>query len=91
MAVDTRNKRASCLTSALPVVVGPIGANPDGAFVQADRQQMGWIYAGINVGTDLPAGGGTRRRRISFAYYGYVSPVQTNPVKHPIITFTIED
>jgi len=41
MAVDTENKRRSVI-QVLPVA--------DGTVVQADRQQVGWLYAGIAVG-----------------------------------------
>ena len=86
MAVDTQNKRASCLTSALPFL-GPLGADPDGSFIQADRQQMGWIYAGINVGSELPSSGGTKRRRITFSLYQYLSPPYTVELTLPIVSY----
>ena len=47
MAIDTELKRKSAETvgkvTRPPIVV------PDGTLGQADRQQIGWIYAGILV------------------------------------------
>ena len=49
MAIDTRNKRASVLHHSQAGV--PLFPNPDGSLAnQADRQHVGMIYAGINVG-----------------------------------------
>lgn len=53
MAVDTRKKRASAL-----VVTSwwtPPAPTPDGAFDTADRQQIGWGYVGIPVGSAVVA------------------------------------
>lgn len=48
MAVDTRDKRASCLGIAgTPAFVAH---NPDGSFSQADRQQAAYAYRGILAG-----------------------------------------
>jgi len=47
MAVDTRNKRASAIMCWRQI---PIPPNPDGAISSsADRQQIGFAYAGIPV------------------------------------------
>jgi hypothetical protein len=46
MAVDTRNKRASCLGFASPWRVLP---NPDGAVGQPDRQHVAYSYPGIQA------------------------------------------
>lgn len=60
MAVDTRNKRASCLS--LDGARGRVWPSPDGSLAaQADRQQMGLIYPGILVGA-APTGLGAGRR-----------------------------
>ena len=45
MAVDTRNKRSSAINVASPWR-GMLPA-PDGAIDQADRQHVGFNYAGI--------------------------------------------
>lgn len=45
MAVDTRNKRASCLGIGGPVAL--VETDPDGTVAQADRQQAAYSYAGI--------------------------------------------
>lgn len=51
MAVDTRNRRASCLGFARGGV--PVWPHPDGDIAtQADRQHAGYSYPGILV---LPA------------------------------------
>ncbi|HND55711.1 MAG TPA: hypothetical protein PLV92_25020 [Pirellulaceae bacterium] len=53
MAVDTRNKRASCIAFSLPR--GRVYPNPDGDLAtKADRQQTAFSYSGI----DAAAGGG---------------------------------
>lgn len=47
MAVDTRNKRASCLGIArTPPTVFP---NPDGTIAQPDRQHTAYCYPGITA------------------------------------------
>ena len=46
MAVDTPNKRASCLSLTVQNL-GRVWPVPDGAFDQGDRQQIGFIYRGI--------------------------------------------
>jgi hypothetical protein len=49
MAVDTRNKRASCLGFANPPFA--VFPNPDGAITsQADRQHIAYVYPGILAG-----------------------------------------
>jgi hypothetical protein len=46
MAIDTRDKRGSCISIAGPYRI--ILPNPDaGAEDQADRQQMAYAYRGI--------------------------------------------
>lgn len=42
MAVDTRNKRASCLSLGLPF--GRVYPNPDGTIDSNDREQMSYVY-----------------------------------------------
>ena len=51
MAVDTRNKRASCLGLDGITQVFP---NPDGSITQPDRQQIAFAYPGIAA---APPGG----------------------------------
>lgn len=47
MAIDTRNKRASCLRVGRPWMTGfPL---PDGGIQAADRKQMAYSYAGIEA------------------------------------------
>lgn len=49
MAVDTRDKRASCLGIAGPYRV--VFPNPDGATTEeGDRQQVAYAYSGIEAG-----------------------------------------
>jgi hypothetical protein len=45
MAVDTRNKRASCLACGLDFRC--VRPDPDATIGAADRQQTAWMYAGI--------------------------------------------
>lgn len=45
MAIDTRRKRASVVNVARPWT--PPAIVPDGSFTQADRQHIGWSYAGL--------------------------------------------
>ena len=46
MAVDSKNKRASALTTgALAFLL--VAPDPDGAFSQADRQHIAYSYRGI--------------------------------------------
>jgi hypothetical protein len=45
MAVDTRNKRASCIGVGLPVP--SVLPNPDSTIDSNDRQMVTWLYAGI--------------------------------------------
>jgi hypothetical protein len=46
MAVDTPNKRASCLS--FNAHRGRVGPTPDGSLgIQKDRQQLGLTYPGI--------------------------------------------
>jgi hypothetical protein len=52
MAVDTRNKRASCVNVALPF--GRVFASPDGTLDESDRRQMGGCYAGIEAAEPSP-------------------------------------
>jgi hypothetical protein len=48
MALDTRDKRASAINVGLPWRILP---NPDGlALDQGDRQQVAYIYRGIDAG-----------------------------------------
>lgn len=49
MALDTRNKRASAIGIDSPWL--RVWPNPDGAFDQADRQQIAGKYSGILAGT----------------------------------------
>lgn len=60
MAVDTRNKRASCLS--LGASRAAIWPNPDASLAnQADRQQMAYVYPGILSG-GAPIGLGAGKR-----------------------------
>lgn len=54
MAIDTRNKRASCLGLNTPRRVFP---NPTGSSLSSvyGRQQTGFIYAGIDTTVVAPA------------------------------------
>ena len=45
MALDTKQKRSSAIGINLPFVV--LFPDPDGAVSQADRQDVGYSYAGI--------------------------------------------
>ena len=53
MAVDTRNKRASCL--GIDGITRQVFPNPDGAIGQPDRQHVAYKYAGIAA--SAPGGG----------------------------------
>ncbi len=54
MAIDTRERRASLIGLGLPgLAVAPL---PDGAVSEADRAQLGWLYAGLDY-TAVPAVG----------------------------------
>lgn len=46
MAIDTRNKRASCICLALPFRVLP---DPDAAIDEFDQQHLNFLYAGIDI------------------------------------------
>lgn len=81
---DTRNKRASCLTAANPCM-GTLGGNPDGLIAQADRQQMGYIYAGIAVGSTLPDTTSQKRHRQGIAYFTMTSPPILFPPTFPVV------
>jgi len=48
MAVDTRNKRASLVSFALPF--GRVFPAADGAISTADRKHLGFSYPGIAAG-----------------------------------------
>ncbi|MGH7179991.1 MAG: hypothetical protein ACREJC_21620 [Tepidisphaeraceae bacterium] len=49
MAIDTRDRRASCINFDLPC--GRVYPNPDGSLAsQADRQHMAGKYPGILAG-----------------------------------------
>lgn len=51
MAVDTRNKRASCL--GIGHITRSVLPDPDGTVGQEDRQQCAYSYSGLQAG--LPA------------------------------------
>lgn len=51
MAVDTRNKRASAISTTLPWR-GLLPA-PDGTIDEYDRQQVAFVYAGILAGEPI--------------------------------------
>lgn len=53
MAVDTRNKRASCISFGLPF--GRVFPSADGAITAPDRKQMVGSYPGIAA--DAPTSG----------------------------------
>lgn len=69
MAIDTRNRRASCI--GLDGPFRSVYPNPDGAISSgADRQQVAYKYPGIAAGGAPPAAPGDspfvnvyRRRR----------------------------
>jgi hypothetical protein len=57
LAVDTRLKRMSVLAQRygrLPFGRRFTTPHPDGSFVQADRQIIGAMYAGVAAGTNEP-------------------------------------
>lgn len=55
MAIDTRDKRASAISSALPWRgLWPL---PDGALDQGDRQHVASMYRGIAAGAPAASGG----------------------------------
>jgi hypothetical protein len=57
MAVDTRNKRASCISFDLSA--GRVWPDPDGTLNQADRQHVALKYPGIlAVGPPAPSTAG---------------------------------
>lgn len=61
MAVDTRNKRASCVSVSLQNL-GHGWPHPDGSLAaQADRQHSAFAYPGILAG----AGSGVRLSRLT--------------------------
>jgi len=48
MAIDSRNKRASCLS--LGLAIARVFANPDGSLANVnDRQHSAYLYSGIDV------------------------------------------
>ena len=50
--MDTRNKRASAISTARSWL--PLFPDPDGTLDQGDRQQTAWAYVGILAGTVTP-------------------------------------
>jgi len=50
MAIDTRNKRASCLADGLESL--SVAPDPNGAVSAADRLQLAWLYAGLALSDD---------------------------------------
>lgn len=57
MAVDTRNKRASCICVGLPFRPLP---NPDGTVDEFDQQQVAYSYSGIDALAPVAVLGGSR-------------------------------
>jgi len=51
MAIDTRNKRASCIGVCLPVP--GVLPNPDSTVDSNDRQMTAYTYAGIAAGAPV--------------------------------------
>jgi hypothetical protein len=69
--------------------MGTLGGNPDGTIAQADRQQCGYIYAGIAVGSALPPPGLGRRKRRHFGLYLLTAPPQVYAITLPIINHKV--
>lgn len=68
MAIDTANKRMSCISIAVPAI--GLAAVADGTVDESDMQSVGMCYAGIDVLVPAPSTGrvgsgrGARRKRI---------------------------
>jgi hypothetical protein len=57
MAIDTRNRRASCIGYSAPQRA--VFPNPDGSLAnQGDRQQSAYLYPGILAGEPVSTGVG---------------------------------
>ena len=67
MAVDTRNKRASLVSFALPF--GRVFPAPDGTIATADRKHIGYSYPGIAVGAPPPSSGALIRKARGKLYF----------------------
>lgn len=68
MAIDTRNRRASCLAFALAIF--RVFPNPDGSLAaQEDRQHAAYSYPGILAGEAVVVNLGSRVRRMRARRY----------------------
>lgn len=81
MAIDTRDKRASCLMLALPF--GRVFPNPDGTLAAAaDRTHMSYLYRGITALTSsLMAMEGATFRRIHGRVFGRINRREPQPAR----------
>lgn len=73
MAIDTRNKRASCVSVRLPF--GRAYPNPDGSLANAaDRQHVAYVFPGIAASPpSAPSAGGSVGDREASGVRGMVS------------------
>lgn len=62
MAIDTLNKRASCI--GIDSYLCRVWAKPDGTISAADRNQIGMKYAGIATGGVSTATGSSLYRML---------------------------
>ncbi len=56
--LDTRQKRASCVSLLVPFVLAP--PLPDADIDQGDRQHIAFSYAGVAAGAPPPDSGDTK-------------------------------
>ena len=54
MAVDTRNRRFSCLGFGQPYGTSVVFPNPDGTIDSSDRSQYIYLYSGISLAAGHP-------------------------------------
>jgi hypothetical protein len=68
MAIDTRDRRASCLMLGLPF--GHVWPMPDGAITAADFEQESYLYRGISSGGPIgPALPGETDSDIALSFF----------------------
>jgi hypothetical protein len=71
VAVDTRDKRASCIGFDFPSRA--VFPNPDGSFNQGDRQHIAYVYRGIDAGEAVVAAAEAMKHFVGDVNYPYKS------------------